>query len=61
MKQAILKLVQSIKEDLKDMEDEGVSHSLIDNIWESLLEIEDEIYDDDSNMNEGLDVSDYLD
>jgi hypothetical protein len=61
MKQAILKLVQSIKEDLKDMEDEGVTHSLIDNIWESLLEIEDEIYDDDSNMNDGLDVSDYLD
>jgi hypothetical protein len=61
MKQAILKLVQSIKEDLKDMEDDGVTHSLIDNIWESLLEIEDEIYDDDSNMNDGLDVSDYLD
>ncbi len=61
MKQAILKLVQSIKEDLKDMEDEGVTHSLIDNIWESLLEIEDEIYDDDSNMNDGLDASDYLD
>lgn len=61
MKQSILKLVQSIKQDLKDMEDEGVSSPLIDNIWESLLEIEDEIYDDDEAENDGIDVSDYLD
>jgi hypothetical protein len=61
MKQAILKLVQSIKQDLKDMEDEGVTNPLIDNIWESLLEIEDEIYDDDEASNDGIDVSDYLD
>lgn len=61
MKQSILKLVQSIKQDLKDMEDEGVSSPLIDNIWESLLEIEDEIYDDDEAGNDGIDISDYLD
>lgn len=61
MKQSILKLVNSIKDDLKDMEDDGVYHALIDNIWESLALIEDEIYEDDSNENDGLDISDYMD
>lgn len=61
MKQEILKLVNSIKDDLRDMEEDGVYHSLIDNIWESLAAIEDEIYEDDSNENDGLDISDYMD
>lgn len=61
MKQAILKIVQSIKADIKSMEDEGVSSSFIDTIWESLLEIEDEIYDDDELGGDGIDISDYLD
>jgi len=61
MKQAILKIVQSIKADIKSMEDEGVSSSYIDTIWESLLEIEDEIYDDDELGSDGIDISDYLD
>lgn len=61
MKQAILKIVQSIKADIKSMEDEGVSSSYIDTIWESLLEIEDEIYDDDELRSDGIDISDYLD
>jgi hypothetical protein len=61
MKQEILKLVNLIKDDLRDMEEDGVYHSLIDNIWESLAAIEDEIYEDDSNENDGLDISDYMD
>ncbi len=61
MKQSILKIVQSIKADIKSMEDEGVSSSFIDTIWESLLEIEDEIYDDDELGGDGIDISDYLD
>ena len=43
------------------MEEDGVYHSLIDNIWESLAAIEDEIYEDDSHENDGLDISDYMD
>jgi hypothetical protein len=61
MKQSILKLVNSIKDDLRDMEEDGVYHSLIDAIWDSLAAIEDEIYEDDSNENDGLDISDYMD
>lgn len=61
MKQEILKIVQSIKSDIKSMEDEGVSSPFIDTIWESLLEIEDEIYDDDELENDGIDISDYMD
>jgi hypothetical protein len=61
MKQEILKLVNLIKDDLRDMEEDGVYHSLIDNIWESLAGIEDEIYEDDSNETDGLDISDYMD
>jgi hypothetical protein len=48
MKQKILKLVNLIKEDLKFMDKEGVSHPLIDNVYERLELIEDEIYEDDA-------------
>ncbi len=48
MKQQILKLVNQIKEDLKVIDDDGVSHPLIDNVYERLELIEDEIYEDDA-------------
>ena len=48
MKQQILKLVNRIKEDLKTIDKDGVSHPLIDNVYETLELIEDEIYEDDA-------------
>jgi len=59
MKQQILKLISSIKDDLKQIENEGTYHPLIDNIWEALYEIEDEIYDDEDA--DGIDISEYMD
>ena len=48
MKQRILKLVNLIKEDLKAIDKDGVTHPLIDNVYETLELIEDEIYEDDA-------------
>jgi hypothetical protein len=47
MKQRILKLVEGIKNNLRDIDNDGVSHPLLDNVYEALSLIEDEIYDDD--------------
>jgi hypothetical protein len=41
-------LVNQIKEDLKAIDRDGVSHPLIDNVYETLELIEDEIYEDDA-------------
>ena len=51
MKQEILKLVNQIKENLKSMDREGISHPLIDDVYEKLELIEDEIYEDDVQAN----------
>jgi hypothetical protein len=48
MKQNILKLVSQIKDDLKSIDRDGVSHPLIDDVYEKLELIEDEIYEDDA-------------
>ena len=50
MKQRILKLVNQIKEDLKAIDAAGVSHPLLENVYERLELIEDEIYEDDAAM-----------
>lgn len=50
MKQQILKLVNQIKEDLKSIDRDGVTHPLIDNVYETLELIEDEIYEDDAQQ-----------
>lgn len=50
MKQSILKLVNQIKEDLKTIDRDGISHPLIDDVYEKLELIEDEIYEDDAQM-----------
>jgi hypothetical protein len=34
---------------------------MLDDIYESLAQIEDEIYEDDAQESEGLDISDYMD
>jgi len=48
MKQRILKLVNQIKEYLKVIDKDGITHPLIDNVYETLELIEDEIYEDDA-------------
>ena len=61
MKKEILKLVEEIKGNLKQIDEDGVYHALLDDIYESLAQIEDEIYEDDAQQNDGLDISDYMD
>jgi hypothetical protein len=61
MKKQILKLVEEIKGNLKQIDEDGVYHALLDDIYESLALIEDEIYEDDAQQNDGLDISDYMD
>ena len=48
MKQSILKIVTQIKEHLKQIDDDGISHPLLEDVYESLNLIEDEVYDDDA-------------
>ena len=60
MKQQILKLVNQIKEDLKAIDRDGVSHPLIDNVYETLELIEDEIYEYDAKADAlGFEDEDY--
>jgi hypothetical protein len=47
MKQRILKLVNEIKSNLKSIDKDGVSHPLLDDIYDQLALIEDEIYEED--------------
>jgi hypothetical protein len=47
MKQRILKLVSQIKDNLKEVDNDGVYHPLLDDVYDSLELIETEIYDDD--------------
>ena len=61
MKKEILKLVEEIKGNLKQIDEDVVYHALLDDIYESLALIEDEIYEDDAQQNDGLDISDYMD
>jgi hypothetical protein len=57
MKEEILKLVNKIKDNLKDIDNDGVSHPLLDDVYDSLALIEDSIYDDDM-LSSGLDMDD---
>lgn len=55
MNQDLLKLIDKIKNNVRDLDDEGISHPLIDKIYDQLTEMEDLIYEnnesesDDSN------------
>lgn len=59
MKQEILKLVNDIKENIKKLDTEGIEHPIIDEIYESLELIEDEIYNDDDEDGYDLEEDDY--
>lgn len=56
MNQKILKIVNQIKDNLKQIDDEGVYHPLHDEIYDQLSLIEDELY-----TNEDLDGFDFED
>lgn len=49
MKQRILKIVNQIKDNLKSIDKDGVSHPLHDDIYDQLALIEDEIYTDEDD------------
>jgi hypothetical protein len=49
--------VNKIKDNLKDIDNDGVSHPLLDDVYDSLALIEDAIYDDDM-ISGGLDLED---
>jgi hypothetical protein len=55
MKEEILKIVSNIKSNLKSIDKDGVSHPLLDDIYDSLALIEDTIYDDDM-MGDGINL-----
>lgn len=57
MKQKILRIVSEIKDHLKDIDNDGVYHSRLEDIYDSLALIEDTIYDDDMNI-DSLDMDD---
>lgn len=61
MKQSILKIVGQIKNSLKEIDNDGISHESLDDVYEYLSQIEDEIYEDDMRDGDGLDISDYMD
>jgi len=52
MKSTILKIVAQLKETLREIDENGASSELLDQIYEGLIQIEDEVYDDDLNNND---------
>lgn len=52
MNQKLLKLIDKIKNNVRDLDDEGISHPLVDKIYEQLTEIEDLIYEADESEND---------
>ena len=47
MNQELLRLVDKIKSTVRDLDDEGISHPLIDKLYDQLTEMEDIIYEDE--------------
>lgn len=49
MNQELLKLIDKIKNNVRDLDDEGVSHPIIDKIYDQLTEMEDLIYENNES------------
>lgn len=47
MKAQILKIVSQLKELVREMDEDGVSEGALDEVYDKLNQIEDEIYNDD--------------
>ena len=56
MNQKVLRLINQIKDNLKQIDNEGVYHPLHDEIYDQLSLIEDELYAE--NDSEGFDFED---
>lgn len=52
MNQNLLKLIDKIKNNVRDLDDEGISHPLIDKIYDQLTEMEDLIYENNESEND---------
>lgn len=59
MKAEILKIVSRVKENLKLVDDDGVYHKLLDEIFDDVEQIEEVIYDDDIRDGYGFDSDGY--
>jgi hypothetical protein len=59
MNQKILKILNQIKDNLKQIDDEGVYHPLHDDIYDQLSLIEEELYTDDELQGFDFDEEDY--
>jgi len=59
MNQKILRILHQIKDNLKQIDDEGVYHSLHDDIYEQLSLIEDELYTDNESEGFSFEEDDY--
>lgn len=53
----LLKLIDSIKENVRSLDDDGITHATIDIIYEQLTEMEDIIYENDNSS--GDEENDY--
>ncbi len=58
MEEKLKRTIYKIKDALKQLDEEGVYHSLLDDIYDYCDEMEDIIY---SEEEDGLDISEYLD
>jgi len=59
MNQKILKILNQIKDNLKQIDDEGVYHPLHDDIYDQLSLIEEELYTDNEMEGFSFDEDDY--
>lgn len=57
MKENLKKLIHKIKESLKEMDSDGVTHSAIDDIYEYCEEMADVIYNEEDD---GINISEYM-
>ena len=59
MKARVLKIVSELKETLKEIDESGASGDLLDEMYDKLNQIEDEIYEEDLDGNNYSEDEDY--
>jgi hypothetical protein len=59
MSQKILKIINQIKDNLKEIDNDGIYHPLHDEIYDNLSLIEDELYSEDDADEFGFEDEDY--
>ena len=58
MEEKLKKVIYKIKDALKQIDDDGIYHPLLDDIYDYCEEMDDIIY---SQEDDGIDISDYID